>query len=146
MADFSPAYIQMMAQVTKTLGTKWDLYAGAENITNYTQKILLFLPMTHSVLTLMRAWYGGLLMKESFILASGLKLNKYKCSAFIIYRYERIKTKDYKSIIIIALLLVIIMLLVFKIINPQQKILIRLKTHRQLKTTGSPKTIRATKK
>jgi len=41
MADFSPAYIQMMAQVTKTLGTKWDLYAGAENITNYTQKNII---------------------------------------------------------------------------------------------------------
>ncbi len=41
MPNYSPSYIQMMAQVTKTLGKKWDIYLGAENITNYTQKNII---------------------------------------------------------------------------------------------------------
>ena len=28
----------MTAQVTKKFGNKWELYVGAENLTNYTQK------------------------------------------------------------------------------------------------------------
>lgn len=41
MGSYSPAYIQMAAQVTKQFGSKWDVYIGAENLTNYTQKNLI---------------------------------------------------------------------------------------------------------
>lgn len=39
-ADFSPAYVLMNAQITKTVGKKYpvDFYIGAENLTGYFQK------------------------------------------------------------------------------------------------------------
>ncbi|UEG48663.1 TonB-dependent receptor [Ferruginibacter lapsinanis] len=37
MGDYSPDFLQMAAQVTKQLGSKWDLYVGTENLTNYMQ-------------------------------------------------------------------------------------------------------------
>jgi outer membrane receptor for ferrienterochelin and colicin len=36
--DRSPSYILMNAQVTKDLGTRWSLYVGVENITDYSLK------------------------------------------------------------------------------------------------------------
>ena len=41
MPVYSPSFSQMSAQVTKQFGTKWDVYIGAENLTNYTQKNLI---------------------------------------------------------------------------------------------------------
>lgn len=41
MPAYSPSFSQMSAQVTKQFGTKWDVYIGAENLTNYTQKNLI---------------------------------------------------------------------------------------------------------
>jgi outer membrane receptor for ferrienterochelin and colicins len=38
--NYSPSYFQMSGQITKQFGKKWDLYAGAENLTNYMQKNL----------------------------------------------------------------------------------------------------------
>ena len=38
LASYSPAYWQATAQVTKQFGTKWDVYVGVENITNYKQQ------------------------------------------------------------------------------------------------------------
>ena len=35
--DYSPFYVIMNAQVTKKLGEQWELYAGGENLLNYTQ-------------------------------------------------------------------------------------------------------------
>lgn len=37
MEDYSPAYWQLNAQITKQFGKKWDVYIGAENITNFMQ-------------------------------------------------------------------------------------------------------------
>lgn len=34
----SPDYVVLNAQITKSLGEKWDVYLGGENLTNYTQK------------------------------------------------------------------------------------------------------------
>ena len=34
----SPFYVIMNAQITKKLGKYWEVYAGGENLTNYTQK------------------------------------------------------------------------------------------------------------
>jgi outer membrane cobalamin receptor/copper chaperone CopZ len=41
LSDYSPAYITMNAQVSKTLGKKklFDFYVGGENLTNYFQRI-----------------------------------------------------------------------------------------------------------
>lgn len=36
--DYSPAYIQVTAQVTRKLNDKWEIYAGGENLTGYRQK------------------------------------------------------------------------------------------------------------
>ncbi len=41
MGSYSPSYIQMSAQVTKQFDSKWNVYLGAENITDYTQKNLI---------------------------------------------------------------------------------------------------------
>ena len=40
MPDYSPSYISMNAQVSKSFGKNksWELYAGAENLTNYFQR------------------------------------------------------------------------------------------------------------
>ncbi len=40
LADYSPSYISMNAQVSKSFGKNktWELYAGGENLTNYFQK------------------------------------------------------------------------------------------------------------
>ena len=40
MDAYSPSFMQMAAQVTKQLGSKWDVYIGGENLTGYTQKRL----------------------------------------------------------------------------------------------------------
>lgn len=40
MSNYSPSFIQMSGQVSKQLGSKWDVYVGAENLTNYTQENL----------------------------------------------------------------------------------------------------------
>jgi len=40
-AAYSPSYIQMSGQITKQFGSRWDVYAGAENITNFTQNPLI---------------------------------------------------------------------------------------------------------
>lgn len=37
LPENSPSYWQVNAQVTKQFGAKWDVYLGAENITNYKQ-------------------------------------------------------------------------------------------------------------
>lgn len=37
---YSPSYVQMATQITKQFGKKWDVYLGAENLTNYTQQKL----------------------------------------------------------------------------------------------------------
>ena len=41
MSSYSPAYIQMAAQASKQLGAKWEVYTGAENLTNFTQQNLI---------------------------------------------------------------------------------------------------------
>jgi outer membrane receptor for ferrienterochelin and colicin len=41
MGDYSPSFVQMSAQVTKQFGNKFDLYIGAENLTNYMQNNLI---------------------------------------------------------------------------------------------------------
>ena len=41
MGAYSPSYIQMNAQVTKQFNSKWDVYLGADNLTNYMQKNLI---------------------------------------------------------------------------------------------------------
>jgi outer membrane receptor for ferrienterochelin and colicins len=40
LGNYSPAYIQMSAQLSKQIGKKWDVYVGVENGTNFTQKNL----------------------------------------------------------------------------------------------------------
>jgi outer membrane receptor for ferrienterochelin and colicin len=40
VGSYSPSYLQMSGQVTKQFGSKWDVYAGGENLTGYTQKNL----------------------------------------------------------------------------------------------------------
>ena len=40
MPSYSPSFIQMNGQVTKQFSSKWEIYAGAENLTGYTQKQL----------------------------------------------------------------------------------------------------------
>ncbi len=37
MPAFSPTFAQVNAQVTKILGSKWEVYAGGENLTGFTQ-------------------------------------------------------------------------------------------------------------
>lgn len=37
LADYSPSYIQMAAQVTRKFGSKWEVYVGGENLTGYRQ-------------------------------------------------------------------------------------------------------------
>lgn len=37
LATYSPSYIQMAAQVSKKISTKWEVYLGGENLTNYMQ-------------------------------------------------------------------------------------------------------------
>jgi outer membrane receptor protein involved in Fe transport len=34
--SYSPSFVQMNAQVSKGWKEKWELYAGVENLTNYT--------------------------------------------------------------------------------------------------------------
>jgi outer membrane receptor protein involved in Fe transport len=41
LGTYSPAYLQMSAQVTKQFGKSWDVYIGAENLTNYMQQRLI---------------------------------------------------------------------------------------------------------
>ena len=41
IAEKSPSFIQMAAQITKQFGNKWDVYLGAENLTAYTQQQLI---------------------------------------------------------------------------------------------------------
>ncbi len=41
MGDYSPAFLQMTAQITKQFGKVWDVYIGGENLTNYTQQNLI---------------------------------------------------------------------------------------------------------
>ncbi|MBS1974106.1 MAG: TonB-dependent receptor [Bacteroidetes bacterium] len=41
LGDYSPSYFQMNGQITKQMGNNWNVYVGAENITNYTQKDLI---------------------------------------------------------------------------------------------------------
>ncbi|HRO46684.1 TonB-dependent receptor [Agriterribacter sp.] len=41
LSDYSPAFIQMMAQVTRKFGKKWEIYTGGENLTGYRQKMLI---------------------------------------------------------------------------------------------------------
>ncbi len=41
MMHYSPSYIQLAAQVTKQFGKKWDVYIGAENLTNAMQDVLM---------------------------------------------------------------------------------------------------------
>jgi outer membrane cobalamin receptor/copper chaperone CopZ len=40
LGNYSPAYFQLSGQISRQFGTAWDIYAGAENLTNYTQKDL----------------------------------------------------------------------------------------------------------
>ncbi|MGN6567951.1 MAG: TonB-dependent receptor, partial [Flavipsychrobacter sp.] len=35
---YSPSYIQMNAQISKTLNRSWEVYLGGENLTNYMQR------------------------------------------------------------------------------------------------------------
>lgn len=44
MGNYSPAFIQMSGQITKQFGSKWDVYIGAENLTNFTQDKLFIAP------------------------------------------------------------------------------------------------------
>ena len=44
MGNYSPAFIQMSGQITKQFGSKWDVYIGAENLTNFTQNNLFISP------------------------------------------------------------------------------------------------------
>jgi outer membrane cobalamin receptor len=37
LTDYSPAFIQITAQVTRKFGKKWEVYAGGENLTGYKQ-------------------------------------------------------------------------------------------------------------
>ncbi|WP_240627923.1 TonB-dependent receptor domain-containing protein [Terrimonas sp.] len=37
LSDYSPAFIQITAQVTRKFESKWELYAGGENLTGYRQ-------------------------------------------------------------------------------------------------------------
>ncbi|MBN8857484.1 MAG: TonB-dependent receptor [Sphingobacteriales bacterium] len=37
LPGYSPAYIQMAAQVTRKLGERWEIYTGGENLTGYRQ-------------------------------------------------------------------------------------------------------------
>ena len=41
MDAYSPAFVQMNAQITKQFGKVWDVYIGAENLTNFTQQNLI---------------------------------------------------------------------------------------------------------
>jgi hypothetical protein len=40
MPEYSPSYLSMNAQISKSFGknNNWELYAGGENLTNYFQK------------------------------------------------------------------------------------------------------------
>lgn len=38
LSDYSPPFIQITAQVTRTFGERWEVYAGGENLTGYRQK------------------------------------------------------------------------------------------------------------
>lgn len=38
---YSPMYLQLMAQITKELNKKYDVYIGSENLTNYTQQDII---------------------------------------------------------------------------------------------------------
>lgn len=44
MAQISPSFLQMAAQITKQFGNKWDVYLGAENLTAFTQQQLMVDP------------------------------------------------------------------------------------------------------
>ena len=44
MAQTSPSFLQMAAQITKQFGNKWDVYLGAENLTAFTQQQLMVDP------------------------------------------------------------------------------------------------------
>jgi outer membrane receptor for ferrienterochelin and colicin/copper chaperone CopZ len=39
--SYSPSYIQMSGQITKQFGSRWDVYIGAENISNFKQNPLI---------------------------------------------------------------------------------------------------------
>ena len=41
MESYSPSFFQMSGQISKHLGSQWELYIGGENITNYTQTNLI---------------------------------------------------------------------------------------------------------
>lgn len=41
MEAYSPAFVQMSAQITRQFGKVWDIYMGAENLTNFTQQNLI---------------------------------------------------------------------------------------------------------
>jgi outer membrane receptor protein involved in Fe transport len=41
MGTYSPSYIQMNAQVTKQFRSRWEVYIGGENLTNFTQENLI---------------------------------------------------------------------------------------------------------
>lgn len=41
LQDYSKSYVQMNTQVTKIFSKKWEVYAGAENLTNFTQKMVV---------------------------------------------------------------------------------------------------------
>lgn len=38
LANFSPAFTLLNAQVTKKMGTRWEIYAGAENVLDFIQE------------------------------------------------------------------------------------------------------------
>lgn len=40
METWSPSYVNVNAQISKTIG-KWDVYLGGENLLNITQKVLI---------------------------------------------------------------------------------------------------------
>ncbi len=41
LQDYSKSYVQMNTQVTKIFNKQWEVYAGAENLTNFTQKLVV---------------------------------------------------------------------------------------------------------
>ncbi|MBS1638950.1 MAG: TonB-dependent receptor [Bacteroidetes bacterium] len=41
LENYSPTYFQMSGQITKQFNNKWDVYVGAENLTNYMQQNLI---------------------------------------------------------------------------------------------------------
>lgn len=44
MPGHSPAYVMINAQVTKTIGRKWDIYGGGENLLGFRQTRLIISP------------------------------------------------------------------------------------------------------